>query len=250
MVLRDFSGHAYLRRDVVRSPEMAVFNVPPQYVAPLKAFAALPPRTAGRLAKAVEELAPFTPMPRIVAAFRKALPKTAKDVRPLLVITALTSLVAERGDRALEKLAEDLASSPDLEIERERQAAVARVFARLLKAPAVVNFGKADDVITDHARVFSRARILTDIRPVFESDASETPSAAVIVEMLHIDFWNREGAGGSFYVALDHADLIKLKAVIDRGLRKTETLKNVLRSAGLTYYEHQEVPNAERPAGE
>jgi hypothetical protein len=224
---------------------MPAMRIPAEHAAPLRALAALPPRTAGRVAKTIEETPPFTSMMRMVEIVHASLPKTAKDISAAQLVIAFTSLVAERGDADLGRLSLRLAASPDLGLEREREPKVAQIFSRILNAPAVINFGKADDVITDHARVFSRARILTDIRPVFGSQATEPPSAAVLVEMLHIDYWSKGGGTGSFYVALDHADLLELKEVVDRGLEKTETLKRFLTSAGLEYYQHQEVSNAE-----
>ena len=96
---------------------------------------------------------------------------------------------------------------------------------------------KAFDVMTEHARTFCRARILSDIRPVF-TNLDEFASAAVIIHNLQIGF--HEGGTGEhkeFYVALDTNDIQNLKEVIERAEKKTVALEAILNTSKVPYLE-------------
>ncbi len=92
---------------------------------------------------------------------------------------------------------------------------------------------KAGPVLTDHERLFEDARILTDIRPIFHPDVSEKPNAAVLVHMLRITSRDILGNRRALYVALDGNDIRFMKQVMDRAIKKEETLKNVMGSSGV-----------------
>ena len=221
---------------------MPAISLPRPFEPTLTAFVELAPRTAAHVTKVVEELPEFTPMRRLVDAVADALPKKAKDVDAAALVSAVASLRSQLEDRDPKDVAESIVDASRATISGDKRLAAIENLARLLAADALVTLGRADDVITDHERVFSRARILTDVRPVFRDKPTETPTVAVIIEMLKIEYWGRGGSGRrSFYVALDEADLVGLRRVIDRALEKTETMKKVLSSAGLANYEHQEV---------
>ena len=104
---------------------------------------------------------------------------------------------------------------------------------RLMKSKTLMVTAKALNVMTDYPNVFAGARILTEIRPVFDQDASIAPPAAVIMHLLKIHFYT---AGGreEFYVALDGDDLKRLKEVTIRALAKSETLKPIVKNANMT----------------
>jgi hypothetical protein len=96
---------------------------------------------------------------------------------------------------------------------------------------------KAGPVLTEHERIFEDARILTDIRPIFHPDLSEKPNAAVLVHMLRITSRDILGNRRAQYVALDGNDIRFLKQLMDRAIRKEETLKGVMSGAGVNVLE-------------
>ena len=93
---------------------------------------------------------------------------------------------------------------------------------------------KAQDVLVAHARTYARARILSDIRPVFGNDVSAQPPAAVIVHMLNM-IYNRAGRRENFTVALDEKDINQLIEVLERARVKNKTLKEIIEKSGLRY---------------
>ncbi len=97
---------------------------------------------------------------------------------------------------------------------------------------------KAVSVLTDHQHAFRSARILSDIRPIFGSNPSEEPVAAVAVHMLKIVYAADPGNSSvEFFVALDSADLVKLEEVIKRAKEKDKSLKSTAERMKLQWLE-------------
>ncbi|SRR6266851_239148 len=92
---------------------------------------------------------------------------------------------------------------------------------------------KALDVMTQHQRTFVKARILTDLRPVFKDNVNEPPAAAVIVHTLQIVFHKNE-EHKEFFVAMDSSDLESLDRLIERARRKGASLEAVAANSKLT----------------
>ena len=95
---------------------------------------------------------------------------------------------------------------------------------------------KANDVLTNHEHVYCTARMLTDIRPVFSSDAEQKPESFVLVHTLKITYHDDE-EHKEFFVALDTADVRNLLEVIQRANTKTKTLETFFKESLLNYLE-------------
>ncbi len=93
---------------------------------------------------------------------------------------------------------------------------------------------KAGYVLTQHERIFVGARILTDVRPIFHSNVSEKPDSSVIIHMLRITQRDDYGNQADQYFALDSNDIRAVKKLIDRALKKEETLKSLMKDSGVT----------------
>ncbi|MCX6381767.1 MAG: hypothetical protein NT023_20210, partial [Armatimonadetes bacterium] len=114
----------------------------------------------------------------------------------------------------------------------------AEIFATYLKQILSVEqidiIAKATSVLLDHERVYSNARVLTDIRPVFSSDVAIMPTAVLIVHMLKIGY-HENGEHKEFYVALDTEDVRKLQETLERATTKDKSLKDLLGQTNLSY---------------
>lgn len=93
---------------------------------------------------------------------------------------------------------------------------------------------KAGPVLTQHERIFTGARIMTDLRPVYHLDVSEKPDAAVIIHMLRITQRDNFGKHSDEYFALDSNDIAAMKELIDRAEKKEKTLKGMMENSGVT----------------
>lgn len=107
---------------------------------------------------------------------------------------------------------------------------------RLLSVEALNLVSKAYDILLEHSQTLSDVRVISDIRPVFGQAVEGSPQAAVIVHMLKIDY-REAGRPKEFFVALDTKDLQYLMDALTRAQSKTESLKAVLATSGMTYIE-------------
>ena len=135
-----------------------------------------------------------------------------------------------------DRLAELIAESRDLALSPSLQSTTAERISRLIQMPAIASTARAVDIQTEHSKVFHDARIFSDVRPIFGEDPSVTPEGAVINEILKIEFFEVGGLG-EIYLALDRADLLRLEQLVQRALAKTDTLRGVLETSGLKYFE-------------
>jgi hypothetical protein len=97
---------------------------------------------------------------------------------------------------------------------------------------------KAMGVAVDQDRVFLHARILTDVRPVFD-ESGESVHGAVIVHNLRIHY-GQDSDHKDFYVALDTSDIQDLREALDRADAKANTLKNLLKRSEVSYLDADE----------
>jgi hypothetical protein len=97
---------------------------------------------------------------------------------------------------------------------------------------------KAMGVVLDQDRVFLHARILTDIRPVFNEDG-DTVHAAVIIHNLRIHYVV-DSEHKDFYVALDASDIRALREALDRAETKAQSLRTMLKTTGVSYLDAEE----------
>jgi hypothetical protein len=101
---------------------------------------------------------------------------------------------------------------------------------------------KANGVYYEYERTFAKARILTDIRPIFGDNVDEPPNAAVVVHTLRITYATPHGQEepSAFYVALDASDLKQLQEQITRALTKEQSVSKSLDAIKLQVLSTQE----------
>jgi len=92
---------------------------------------------------------------------------------------------------------------------------------------------KAGPVLTEHERIFDKAKILTDLRPIYRRDVSEKPDAALVVHMLKITQRDPHDRRTDLCFALDTRDVQALKDTIERALDKEGTIRRVMKDAGI-----------------
>lgn len=103
----------------------------------------------------------------------------------------------------------------------------------LTVSPAQV-VAKSYDVLTEHGCIYTSARVLTDIRPVFGQNPDVAPTAGLTVHMLNIEHLKGSDAE-TFVVALDAKDIQDLIDVLERAKKKNDTLRSVITSMGMEY---------------
>jgi len=118
---------------------------------------------------------------------------------------------------------------------REQWSALQDRLSRLLspECPLALS-AKGSLVISEHQRLFCEARVLTDIRPIF--DRKPATAALSIVHVLKLGFHEGTEDLKEFYVALSSSDLQELKAVIQRAEEKQASLETLVRGTGLPLF--------------
>jgi hypothetical protein len=108
---------------------------------------------------------------------------------------------------------------------------------RLLASKTLRVSSRADDIQHEQTNLFTDARILSDIRTVFDAETVE-PQAALIIHQMKLTYFHN-GEYQDIYIAMDNADLRILHAAIERAERKTESLKTVISKTSLNYFESE-----------
>ena len=106
----------------------------------------------------------------------------------------------------------------------------------LIEIPSIGIPAKARTLLLE-GRTLCRARLVTDIRPVFDSsEMPNKPEGALIVHNLRISYHEASAKGiRDFIVTLDSNDIDELQAVLQRAKLKEQALENMLNGAGTPY---------------
>ena len=159
----------------------------------------------------------------------------AEDVDMLL--NALIGLAGMGYARDLsgDRLAREVAASPDLmKTDIDTETLVDRI-ARLLDVASLRLLGKAHDLSSEHARIFLDARIITDIRPIFGSEPDAQPEGAFFCHTLKLELIRDQGDVEHVYLVLDEHDLDTLSSLIRRAKQKADSLRSVLGRVEITH---------------
>ncbi|MSV28293.1 MAG: hypothetical protein EXQ52_06055 [Bryobacterales bacterium] len=111
----------------------------------------------------------------------------------------------------------------------------AKILARLLGVKALSISVKAYSLQREHPHLFHDAKILADLRPIFDSP-SDPPVGLVVAYTLHLVF-HKGNHREDLYFALDADDIEKLKTVLERAQTKASSLKRLLSDKGLNQIE-------------
>jgi hypothetical protein len=215
-------------------------GVPPRYRAALESLAPATPEQIEKLVELLNAQTQHLSTSTLADQVSEALPDTDPSTATRIIET-LVSLIAQEESRGIsrESLAVAVAHSDTLELPDDARERLAAHLRELMAIRSLRIALKAHDLMTEHQRVFSAARIFTDVRPVFGDDPRAPPVGSVIFETLKIEFFTESLSRAAFYVALDRLDLESLKEVVDRALEKTTALRKDMLSRGIPTWEYE-----------
>lgn len=99
---------------------------------------------------------------------------------------------------------------------------------RLFDSAAIRSVSKALDLAYDYANLYQGARIVTDIRPVFNDDDVDVKiDGAVVSFTLRLHYDSRDG-NHTLSIALDEADIHGLVKQCERALKKATVAKEMM----------------------
>lgn len=107
----------------------------------------------------------------------------------------------------------------------------------LFNTPALKVYSRATDVQHQYEHILTDARIMSDIRTVFDPDGDGSqPLGAMVVHTLKVTYISNRSYRDSFF-ALDNADLAILSRAIARAVKKTASLEKIIENNKLRYFE-------------
>jgi hypothetical protein len=152
-----------------------------------------------------------------------------ESLRELALVKAVVEIPTER---FIEDVSEAMASGDAIVLNESERSALQGALKALLALRSIDLPAKARSLLIDNENTFCRARIITDIRPVFGPDVLSQPSTAAIVNTLRLTY-HHGPALRSFFIALDRDDLDTLSEILERAKSKTETLHRFLSKSQL-----------------
>lgn len=104
------------------------------------------------------------------------------------------------------------------------------LFIELLSIDNVWTVSKALELGYDYTNLLQSARIITDIRPIFNINADDI-NGSVITYTLRLNF-DSQGRNETLSIALDEKDVVTIRESCERALKKAKTAKSFMCSEG------------------
>lgn len=218
-------------------------NIPRNHLGPLARLMALPASAQMQLVDAFKAAPP--PTLRTSSLAKHVAPSIKEITEDELrgVLQMLTGMYVARIETGLsaEEFADQLCSLAkvakyeDVQLEpadQDWRGFSERLAAILSCDHSLGVMSKALRVTTDHPHIYCKARLRTDLRPVFGPDPADGPHAGAIVHQLCISYHVADDLD-DFFVALDSDDIRKLRDILDRALAKEASLKSIWRKTGI-----------------
>lgn len=103
---------------------------------------------------------------------------------------------------------------------------------KLLQVPSMSVGAKATGVLFDNPHNFLNARVITDLRPVFELE-NVNIAGAVILHTLKIEYGAEGTSEKEFFVALDDDDIKSLISKLERALEKGDKMRELINASSV-----------------
>lgn len=136
-------------------------------------------------------------------------------------------------DVEIEKFVDDLIDAVRLSDNKQLQTSdpeelvhLRNTFKSLLTVRRLSLQLKADELGEDFANIFWDAKIITDIRPIWEGDVKRPPEGTVITNTLKLEY-HSAGGHGELYLYIDKDDIDTLLSVLNRSKDKMTTLESL-----------------------
>ena len=88
---------------------------------------------------------------------------------------------------------------------------------------------KAVDLVIDYERLYLKSRILTDIRPVFDTPR-DAIVGSVITHTLRLDYMTYDGDEATTSIALDIKDIRQLAEACQKALGKAKVAEDLMQT--------------------
>lgn len=217
---------------------MAITTIPAPYRPGFARIKQLSPADFEAIVTALEKTPTVGGLKELTSAVVQQVPtlKRQEIEQILRTLFSLCIFVADEDTPLAENLASlstamQASGRPELALSEDEKPDFERKLSRLLAINSAAFSAKIQRLRLEYPNTFHDARILTDMRPIFDKPEGR-PQGCAIVHTLKLSY-HGDGEHKAFYVVLDADDLQTLKKVLQRAETKASSLKSVLEAAGL-----------------
>ncbi len=193
----------------------AVISIPVESLSKL-----IPCTTTGRIMRPQELEEAFVSVPGIERDVAQKL------IRTLLSLLALCRQVDMEVETCLAGMREGLARGGWDAARLKEFDLRSQIYAKLLKEPNVRRVSTSLSVAYEYENFFQSARIMTDIRPVFDIDATGI-EGTLITHTLRLRY-DDDATEHAISVAMDLVDIKKLREQCDRAISKAKVASDFM----------------------
>lgn len=197
--------------------------VPTPHRTPLRDLAALDQGDYKDLLNALED--PDLHIRRWEAVTSLAAVTPLQDDTIDLLLDALVSLrlTATAHSFTLDEVSSAVSQAAELKLEERLQPMLDTRLRECLGTSGVDQRAKMIDIVSSHERLLRSARLVTDLRPIFQENPTEDPRSAIIAHTLRLSFLE-SGELRTIHLSLSRDLVLQLRDAGDRALSKHETL--------------------------
>lgn len=161
------------------------------------------------------------------------------DIADIAKVLSSLSIARLNADASLDDFVSNIARSVPARKDKQfdRAAFEARMKSLLSVEPLILS-ARAFNVQHEYEHVFRAARIITDIRPIFDHSGVQA-QGLMIIHNLKISYIHN-GEARDILFALDDADIIELKKILERAEIKSSTLEKLIDKTGVPFFESKQ----------
>ncbi len=164
----------------------------------------------------------------------------ADDVKRILSavrqVASAKEILEVQPDVFLNDIAEGMGriEEDELRLDETKQEHLRERLTALTESPAMEIHAKARSLQQDRENIYCRARIISDLRPIFGSDVRQSPKAVLVAHMLRITYHHgSRGTLKDLFLTLRTEDLDQLSELIERARSKADSLHAFTAAADL-----------------
>lgn len=208
------------------------FNISKRFKETLKRISSLSIEDVDKIRHALSALQVHI-KPEVMEERAKAsiIAKDFPDFPEIFQLLASLTITRFKADIPLDEFVHSISAMP----ETDDRSALAERLNSLLNIESVVLSARAFDIQHEYEKIFRDARIMTDIRPVFNIAGSEA-TGAMIVHNLTIGY-SQDGDHKEIVVAMDDPDITTLKKLLERAETKAKVSEKLIDKAGIRYFD-------------
>lgn len=215
---------------------LTITRIPASYRPGLAKIKTLPLEAVGALADALEtaQVSDFAKLSSVVERTTHASPDEAANI--VAAVRSLYFLKAKAEGTIITDFVAMLVAAMqmtggDLVLPESDRAIFSEKLTRLLSIRTLEYSTKVEQLRTDHSSILEDAKIVTDLRPVFDKPG-ERPVGAMITHTLKL-VTHESGEHKELYFAIDGDDVLMLKRLAERALEKLASLKDFIKSTNI-----------------